>query len=88
MFSTAVRGIHSVVSAIVAVTIVSFGALALDQGHIAAAPRGIVEVGELSLVDVAQMPSVTLPEVVVSARHAKPGNPVAVVATQPKSSET
>jgi len=39
--------IHAVVSAILATTIVTFAALTLDQGHIAVAPRGIVEIGTL-----------------------------------------
>ena len=43
--------IHSVVSTILATTIVTFAALTLDQGHIAAAPRGIVEIGTLVPVE-------------------------------------
>ena len=45
--------IHAVVSAVLATTIVAFAALTLDQGHIAAAPRGIVEVGTLVPVEAA-----------------------------------
>jgi hypothetical protein len=52
-----------------AVAIVSFGALALDQSYIASAPRGTVEVGELTLVDVAQTASVMLPEITVVAKR-------------------
>ena len=52
-----------------AVAIVSFGALAMDQSYIASAPRGTVEVGELTLVDVAQTASVMLPEVTVVAKR-------------------
>lgn len=43
--------IHAVVSTILATTIVTFAALTLDQGHIAAAPRGIVEIGTLVPVE-------------------------------------
>ena len=43
--------IHTVVSTILATTIVTFAALTLDQGHIAAAPRGIVEIGTLVPVE-------------------------------------
>ena len=61
------------VSTAAAVVIVSFGALALDQGYIAAAPRGTVEVGELTLVAApvaaAPMASVMLPEVTVLAKR-------------------
>jgi hypothetical protein len=46
---------HAVVSTAVAAAIVALGGLALDQGHIAAAPRGIVEIG--ALVPLEQLPS-------------------------------
>ncbi len=52
-----------------AVAIVSFGAVAMDQSYIASAPRGTVEVGELTLVNVAQTASVMLPEVTVVAKR-------------------
>jgi hypothetical protein len=45
--------IHAVVSTVLASTIVTFAALTLDQGHIAAAPRGIVEIGTLVPVEAA-----------------------------------
>lgn len=56
-------------STIAAVAVVSFGGLALDQGHIAAAPRGSIEVGELTPVNPAQFASVALPEVAVHGRR-------------------
>lgn len=56
-------------STIAAVAVVSFGGLALDQGHIAAAPRGSIEVGELTPVNPAQFASVALPEVAVHRRR-------------------
>ncbi|MGB5132587.1 MAG: hypothetical protein WBO00_08230 [Steroidobacteraceae bacterium] len=52
-----------------AVAIVSFGALAMDQSYIASAPRGTVEVGELTLVDSTAMTPVMLPEVTVVAKR-------------------
>ena len=52
-----------------AVAIVSFGAVAMDQSYIASAPRGTVEVGELTLVDAAQTAPVMLPEVTVVAKR-------------------
>ena len=74
MFTIVAKSTRMAVSTAAAVAIVSFGALVLDQGYIAAAPRGIVEVGELTLlpaapVAAAPMASVTLPEVTVVARR-------------------
>ncbi len=57
------------VSAVAAVAVVSFSGLVLDQGHIAAAPRGTVEVGELTLINEAQLAQVTLAEVIVIAKR-------------------
>ena len=51
MSNTITWKIHAVVSTILAATIVTFAALTLDQGHIAAAPRGIVEIGTLVPVE-------------------------------------
>lgn len=45
--------IHAVVSTLLATAVVTFAALTLDQGHIAAAPRGIVEIGTLVPVEAA-----------------------------------
>ena len=53
-------------SAVLAAAIVGISGLALDKGHIAAAPAGIVEIGQLTPVDV--LPQVaSLPAVIVSA---------------------
>ena len=52
-----------------AIAIVSFGALAMDQSYIASAPRGTVEVGELTLVSGTPTASVMLPEVTVVAKR-------------------
>jgi hypothetical protein len=54
---------------VAAVTIVSFSGLVLDQAHIAAAPRGTVEVGELTPVGEAGMAIAVLPEVIVVAKR-------------------
>jgi hypothetical protein len=45
--------IHAAVSTVLATAIVAAAALTLDQGHIAAAPRGVVEVGTLIPVEAA-----------------------------------
>ena len=55
------------VSAVAAMAIVAFAGLALDQGHIAAAPFGTVEVGELTPVALEKLAQATLPEIVVTA---------------------
>jgi len=60
---------RTIFSMALAATIVALGGLALDQGHIAAAPRGIVEIGVLVPVEAAPPVVARLPEVVVSARR-------------------
>ncbi len=53
-------------SAVLAAAIVGISGLAFDKGHIAQAPAGVIEVGELTAVDV--LPQVAaLPAVIVSA---------------------
>ncbi len=69
MFTMVAQNTRKAVSAVAAVAIVSFSALVMDQGHLAGAPRGTVEVGELTLVADGQMAQVTLPEVVVVAKR-------------------
>lgn len=73
MLTLVAKSTRMAVSAVAAVMIVSFSGLVLDQAHLAAAPRGIVEVGELTLVNEAQIAAVTLPEVTVVARRVSPG---------------
>ena len=57
------------VSTAAAVAIVSLSGFVLDQAHIASPPRGIVEVGELTLLDTTPITAVTLPEVIVLAKR-------------------
>ena len=53
-------------SAVLAAAIVGISGLAFDKGHIASAPAGIIEVGQLTPVDV--LPQVAaLPAVIVTA---------------------
>lgn len=53
-----------ILGAVLAAAIVAFGALVLDQGHLASTPAGIVEIGPLTVIDTpAQIAA--LPEVVV-----------------------
>ena len=74
MFTYIENSTRRTVSAMAAVAIVSLSGLVMDQGHLAAAPRGTVEVGELTLVNEAQMAAVTLPEVTVVAKRFSQGN--------------
>lgn len=69
MFTIVAQNTRKAISAVAAITIVSASALIMDQAHLAAAPRGTVEVGELTLVDDGQLGQVMLPEVVVLAKR-------------------
>jgi hypothetical protein len=66
MFTMVAQSTRTTFSAFAAVAIVSFGGLVMDQAYLAAAPKGTIEIGELTPVDsaVAQ-----LPEVVVLAKR-------------------
>jgi hypothetical protein len=65
MFTMVNQSSRRVVSAVAAVAVVAFAALTLDQGHLGAMPEGIVEVGELTPINLMQMAAVDLPEIVV-----------------------
>ena len=84
MFTMFTKNPQMAVSTVAAFAIVSFGALVLDQAHIASAPRGIVEVGELTLIDTTPIASVTLPEVTVVAKRESPGSYFAVTTELPE----
>lgn len=58
--------LRGALSAVLAAAIVGTSGLALDRGHIAAAPAGTIEIGQLTPLDV--LPQVAaLPAVIVSA---------------------
>jgi hypothetical protein len=59
-------GYRGTLPAVLAALIVGISGLALDQGHIAAAPAGSIEVGSLTPVEVLP-PVAALPAVIVSA---------------------
>jgi hypothetical protein len=59
-------GYRGALPAVLAALIVGTSGLALDKGHIAAAPAGNIEVGPLTPVDV-MPPVAALPAVIVSA---------------------
>lgn len=68
MFTMVAENTRKTFSAVAAVAIVSFGGLVMDQAYLAAAPKGTVEVGELTTLDGAPMLA-QLPEVTVVARR-------------------
>lgn len=57
------------ISAAAAVAIVAFSGLIMDQAHLASAPAGTIEIGELTPVSDAGMTVAALPEVIVVARR-------------------
>jgi hypothetical protein len=69
MFTMVAENSRKAVSAVAAIAIVTMSGLVLDQAHLASAPRGTVEVGELTPVGEAGMTLVTLPEVIVVAKR-------------------
>lgn len=69
---TMTQNTRKTISAAAAVAIVAFGGLVLDQAHLASAPAGTVEVGELTPVSDAGMAVAALPEVIVVAKRESP----------------
>ncbi len=69
MFTMVAESTRKTVSAVAAVAIVSFGGLVMDQAYLAAAPRGTIEIGELTALDTAATTLAQLPEVVVVAKR-------------------
>lgn len=66
MFTSGTPNVHRGISVVTAAAIVALSGLALDRGHIAAAPDGTVEVGQLMPVDA--LPGLAaLADVVVTA---------------------
>ena len=57
------------VSAVTAMAIVACAVLTLDQAYVAAAPRGTIDVGELTPVGLSKLTRATLPEIVVTAQR-------------------
>ena len=69
MFTLVAESTRKTFSAAAAVAIVSFGGLAMDQSYLASAPRGTIEIGELTSVDNSGIVPAQLPEVVVIAKR-------------------
>ena len=68
MFTMVADNTRKTFSAVAAVAIVAFGGLVMDQAYLAAAPKGRIEVGELTALDGA-MQLAQLPEVTVVAKR-------------------
>lgn len=66
MYTASTYGLNRNVSAVLAAAIVASGGLTLDRAHLASAPAGIVEIGQLTPVE-AQAQIAALPEIVVTA---------------------
>jgi hypothetical protein len=69
MFTMVAESTRKGFSAAAAIAIVSFGGLVMDQAHLAAAPQGTVEVGELTALGGGSAMLARLPEVVVVAKR-------------------
>jgi hypothetical protein len=66
---TMTQNSRKTISAAAAVAIVAFSGLVMDQAHLASAPAGTVEVGELTPVSYSGMKVAALPEVIVVAKR-------------------
>ena len=66
MYATSPYGLHRNLSAVLAAAIVAASGLVFDRAHQAPAPEGIVEIGQLTLVE-APPQIAALPELVVTA---------------------
>jgi hypothetical protein len=69
MYTTSPYGLHRNLSAVLAGLIVAASGLVFDRAHLASAPEGIVEIGQLTAVETAPQIA-ALPEIVVTATRA------------------
>ena len=69
MYATSPYGLHRNLSAVLAAIIVATSGLVFDRAYLASAPEGIVEIGQLTLVE-APLQVAALPEIVVTAKRA------------------
>ena len=67
MYESISYGIQRNLSAVLAAAIVATSGLIFDRAYLASAPEGMVEIGQLTLVE-ATTQIAALPEIVVSAR--------------------
>ncbi len=69
MYEANSNGIQRNLSAVLAALIVAAGGLIFNGAHLASAPKGTIEVGQLTLIE-APAQVATLPEIVVTAKRA------------------
>lgn len=69
MYAASAHGIHRNIAAVVAAAIVAVSGLVFDRAHLAAAPEGTVEIGQLTPVE-APVLTAALPEIVVTGKKA------------------
>ena len=69
MYEQSPFGLQRNLGAVLAAAIVAASGLVFDRAHLASAPEGVVEIGQLSPVEA--LPQVAaLPEIVVTAKRA------------------
>lgn len=69
MYEASTYGIHRNLSAVLAAAIVAVSGLVWDRAHLASAPEGSVEIGQLTPVST-ETQIAALPEIVVTGRKA------------------
>lgn len=69
MYETSAYGTHRNLATVVAAAIVAVSGLIFDRAHLAAAPEGSIEVGQLEAVW-SPAAIATLPDIVVTAKRA------------------
>jgi hypothetical protein len=69
MYESSGYGIHRNISAVLAAAIVAVSGLIWDRAHLASAPEGTVEIGQLAPVE-AETRIAALPEIVVIGHRA------------------
>lgn len=69
MYEPSAYGIHRNVAAVLAAAVVAVSGLVFDRAHLASAPEGSVEIGQLTPVE-AEARIAALPEIVVTGRKA------------------
>lgn len=69
MYEASAYGIHRNLAAFLAAAVVAVSGLVFDQAHLASAPAGTVEIGQLAPVEAPALIA-ALPEVVVTGKKA------------------
>lgn len=69
MFTSYDNSPRKALSGLAAIAVVALGMTVMDQAHMAAAPLGTVEVGEMTPVGLEKLAQATLPEIVITAER-------------------